>query len=191
MLEVEAKYRAADWGAVRAKLQQWGAAADPVRTDEDHYFNAPDRDFARTGEAFRLRRIGDDNRLTYKGPRREAATKTRPEIELPVAPGADAAATATRLLTSLCYRPVAVVTKRREVFHMSRGGFAVEFCLDYAGPLGRFVEVEIQAAEADFEAAKAALLATAADLGLTEQEPRSYLRMLLESRSEPRSGGRA
>lgn len=182
MLEVEAKYRAADWDAVRSVLRAWGAAADPARTDEDHYFNAPDRDFAQTGEAFRLRRIGDDNRFTYKGPRRETATKTRPEIELPVAPGREAAATAARLLTSLGYRPVAVVTKSREVFHLSRGGFAVEVCLDDAGPLGRFVEVEIQADEADFEAAKAVLLATAADLGLTEQEPRSYLRMLLESR---------
>ena len=185
MLEVEAKYRAVDWDAVRGRLRQWGATADPVRTDADQYFNAPDRDFAQTGEAFRLRRIGDDNRFTYKGPRREAETKTRPEIELPIAPGAAAAETAARLLTSLGYRPVAVVTKTRLVFHLTRGGFAVEVCLDDAGPLGRFVEVEIQAAEADFEAAKAVLLRTAADLGLTEPERRSYLRMLLESRGTP------
>ncbi|MCP6183183.1 CYTH domain-containing protein, partial [Klebsiella pneumoniae] len=62
-----------------------------------------------------------------------------------------------------------MVTKTRTVYRFERGGFAFEACLDDAGPVGRFVELEIQAEEEQYEAAKAALLATAAELGLTEQ----------------------
>jgi adenylate cyclase class 2 len=186
MLEVEAKYRAADWDRVRAKLAEWRATADAPREDNDHYFNAPDRDFAKTDEAFRLRRIGASNRLTYKGPKREAATKTRTEVELSLADGPQAAATAVTLLTCLGYKPVAVVTKARQVFHLSRGGFDLEVCLDDVGAVGRFVEVEIQAEEDRFEAAKAVLLEVAAELGLTDQERRSYLQLLLTQAS----GGR-
>jgi adenylate cyclase class 2 len=180
MLEVEAKYRAADWDAVRARLAEWGAVLAETRKDADHYFNAPDRDFAKTDEAFRLRRIGAVNVLTYKGPKRDTDTKTRTEVELTIAPGADGATTAVNLLTGLGYRPVAVVTKARQVYRFARGGFDLEACLDDVGSVGRFVELEIQAEEERFEAAKAVLLAAAAELGLTEQERRSYLEMLLQ-----------
>ncbi len=179
MLEVEAKYRAADWDEVRAKLADWGAVPEEVRKDADHYFNAPDRDFAKTDEAVRLRRIGTQNFLTYKGPKREAETKTRTEVELPLAAGPEASATAVRLLTHLGYRPVAVVTKTRQVYHLTRGGFDLEVCLDDVGTVGRFVELEIKAEEDQFESAKAVLLKTATELGLTDQERRSYLQLLI------------
>ena len=52
--------------------------------EADHYHNAPDRDFAHTGEAFRLRRVGPASCLTYKGPRQDSAVKVRPEIEVPL-----------------------------------------------------------------------------------------------------------
>lgn len=181
MLEVEVKYRAADWGAVREKLEEWGAVPDPLREDTDHYFNAADRDFRATDEALRLRRIGDANYLTYKGPKRDTLTKTRPEVELPLAVGSATAATAVRFLTSLGYRPVAVVTKARQVYRFHRDGFDFEACLDDVGAVGRFVELEIQAEDAEFEPARTALLSAAADLGLTEQERRSYLQLLLGS----------
>ncbi|MFO0850825.1 MAG: class IV adenylate cyclase [Gemmataceae bacterium] len=179
MLEVEVKYRAADWDRVQAVLSEWGATRTESREDADHYFNAPDRDFAVTDEAVRLRRIGDANFLTYKGPKREKATKTRTEVELPLGPGPQAAATAVRLLTSLGYRPVAVVTKARQVFQVVRDGVTLEVCLDDVGAVGRFVEIEAKAEEAEFEPAKAAVLAAAEGLGLTDQERRSYLQMLL------------
>jgi adenylate cyclase class 2 len=179
MLEVEVKFRAADWDRVRAKLAEWGGRADPPREDTDHYFNAPDRDFARTDEAVRLRRIGPANFITYKGPKRDAETKTRTEVELRLADGTEAATTAVRLLTGLGYRPVAVVSKARQVYHLTRDGFELEVCLDDVGAVGRFVELEIQAEESQYEAAKAAVLAVAAELGLTDQERRSYLQLLL------------
>jgi adenylate cyclase class 2 len=180
MLEVEAKYRCADWEPVTARLLAWGAVAGEPREDADHYFNAPDRDFARTDEAIRVRRTGPHCVITYKGPKRDLETKTRTEIELPLADGPDSARTAAQLLVALGYRPVAGVTKTRRVYRFDRGGFACEACLDDVGPVGQFVELEIQADEDRYEAARTALLATAAELGLRDPERRSYLELLLQ-----------
>src|SRR5437588_12515726 len=119
MLEVEVKYRDADRDAVQAKLLALGAVKLEERIDADQYFNAPDRDFKQTDEAFRLRRIGPKNRLTYKGPKRDAATKTRTEIEVSLADGDAPATDAERMLTCLGYRSVAIVRKRRAVYHLA------------------------------------------------------------------------
>ena len=179
MLEIEVKYPLPDRDAVVGMLRGWGATADAPRVDEDHYFNAPDRDFKATDEAFRLRRIGAKNCFTYKGPKRDAATKTRTEIELPFADGEAALADAARMLVCLGYRPVAVVRKTRAVYHFARGGFDLEACLDDVDGVGRYVELEIVADESRFEDAKAVVLAAAAELGLTQQERRSYLELTL------------
>ena len=180
MLEVEMKFRVPDWAAVAAALQSWSIAPEPPRKDTDHYFNAPDRDFAQTDEAVRIRRIGASNYLTYKGPKLDPGSKTRTEIELPLTDGANTGADAVRFLTALGYRPVAVVTKARTVYAFARDGFQVQVCLDDLGAVGRFVELEVLAPKEQFEAAKAVLLKLAADLGLGEQERRSYLQILLE-----------
>ncbi len=53
--------------------------------------------------------------------------------------------------------------------------------VDQAETLGDFAEVEtLVADEPTCAAAQAAVLALAHELGLTELEPRSYLRMILE-----------
>ncbi len=184
MLEVEVKYAGADFAALERQLRQWGASEDPPRTDADHYFNAPDRDFAATDEALRLRRIGEGNFVTYKGPKRDALTKTRTEIEVALAPGDAAAADFGRLLVHLGYRPVAVVRKARRLFHLRRDGFALEVTLDDVEGVGRFAELEIQAPEEQLDAARDVVLRTAADLGLTAGERRSYLELLLSARGE-------
>lgn len=178
MLEVEVKYRVPDPAGLLVKVESVAAFVED-RTDEDHYHAAPDRDFARTDEAVRLRRIGGRNYLTYKGPKREAATKTRPEVELPLGDGPEVAADALRFLAGLGYRPVGVVRKARRVYTLDRGGFPVTITLDRVDGIGDFAEVEVIAAEAQFEAAKAVVLGLAADLGLTDQERRSYLGMVL------------
>jgi adenylate cyclase, class 2 len=182
MLEVEMKFRLPDWTSVTAQLAEWGAVADPPRKDTDHYFNAPDRDFTQTDEAVRVRRVGVGNVLTYKGPKIDTATKTRTEIELRLADGPNPAADAVKFLSALGYRPVAVVSKTRTVFHVQRHGFKVQVCLDDVGAVGRFAEVEVMAEPAELESAKQAVMTTAAELGLTDHERRSYLRLLLEKK---------
>jgi adenylate cyclase class 2 len=179
MLEVEMKFANADFARLERQLTEGGAHEVTTRNDADHYFNAPDRDFARTDEALRMRRIGSLNFVTYKGPKRDTYTKTRTEIEVPIAEGDQAAVDFARLLQHLGYRPVAVVRKVRHVFHWNRDGFAMEVCLDEVEGLGRFAELEIQAPEEQLEAARTVLLQTAASLGLTQSERRSYLELLL------------
>lgn len=182
MLEVETKFPTADFAPLQARLADWGAAGPVERQEADHYFNAPDRDFARTDEALRLRRIGAANFVTYKGPKCDAQTKTRTEIEVPLAQGAEPAEQFVQLLRHLGYRPVAVVRKSRRLYRLERHGFALEVCLDDVEGLGRFAELEIQAPEAQLDPARAVLVQTAADLGLSRAERRSYLEMLLAAR---------
>jgi adenylate cyclase class 2 len=184
VLEVEVKYRAPDPAAVLSKLLALGAAFAREEAEADHYFNAPDRDFRQTDEAFRIRRTPGGTRLTYKGPKREAATKTRKEVEVPIGSGDEGVVAAmTELLVCLGYRPVAVVRKKRVVYGLERpvGGKrrTVEVCFDDVEAIGSFVEVELVADESEFEGAKAAVLGLAAELGLAEQERQSYLGMTL------------
>lgn len=186
MLEVEVKYRTADPAGVLARILALGGVADSEAIEEDHYFNGPDRDYRRTDEAFRVRRTDAGTWLTYKGPKREAATKTRKEVQVAIGDGREATTAGVgELLVCLGFRPVAVVRKKRAIYHLTRpvGGTekTVDVCLDEVERVGSFVEVEVLAEEAGFEAAKAAVLALAADLGLTEQERRSYLGMYLEA----------
>lgn len=181
MLEIEQKFRVPDHAAVRAALDRLGAPPDAGHVESDHYFDAPDRDFAATGEAFRLRVVEPANVLTYKGPKLPGPAKTRVEIELAVEPGYAGTEKTVTMLKRLGYRPVRVVRKSRASARLCRDGFAVTVCLDEVFQVGRFVEVEVLADEPRSAAAQAAVLAVAAELGLTDPEPRSYLRMLLEA----------
>jgi adenylate cyclase class 2 len=172
----------ADHDALRRRLADWGVGAGPTIEQEDVYLAHPGRDFAATDEALRLRRIGEENRVTYKGPKRGGPAKTREEVEVPFASGPAALADMTRVFEALGFRPVATIRKSRTSFHLERDGRPIEVALDLADGLGAFAEVETLAAgEADLPAAQAAVTGLAEALGLTELEPRSYLRMTLEA----------
>lgn len=183
MLEIEQKYSGADHAALHAALAALGASAAEVHVEADHYFNAPDRDFARTGEAFRLRRIGAVNLLTYKGPKQAAAVKVRAELEVPLLPGDDAAAEYIDLLQRLGYRPVAIVRKWRSSCTLHRAGFDVQVCLDEVDELGAFAEVEVLCEQEQAARAAEVLTRLAEQLGLRQVEPRSYLTQLLAARA--------
>lgn len=179
--EVEIKFRDADHAAIERRLLALGAEAGEAVAQEDVYLAHPARDFAATGEAFRLRRDGSSNRLTYKGPKHAGPTKTREEVEVGFDDGAEAWAKMARLVEALGFRPVASVRKVRRAFHLVREGRAMEVVLDRAEGLGDFAEVEALAEDDDLGAAQAAVLALAHELRLERVEPRSYLRMLLEA----------
>ncbi len=186
--EVEVKYRTGPRDDLAARLAALGASVVGAVAQEDAYLSHPARDFARTNEALRLRRVGEANRVTYKGPRRAGPTKTREEIELPLGDGAESFERWLKLFENLGFRPVAVVRKARRAFRLTFRGRPVEVVLDEAEGIGTFAEVEaIAEAEADLPAAQAAVLALAAALGLSETqvEPRSYLRMALERSAAP------
>lgn len=180
MVEVEMKFPVPDFRAVEQRLARWAASPEGARHDTDHYFNAPDRDFARTDEALRVRSAGDANYLTYKGPKRDAQTKTRTEVEIPLGPGKETAEALRQLLAHLGYRPSGTVDKDRRRFHLERDGFPLEVCLDEVAGLGSFVEMEVVTSEDAVDRARETLMACARELGLWDTERRSYLELLLE-----------
>jgi len=184
MVEVEQKFRAVNFDLLEQKLRSLGAVESERQSEADHYFSAPDRDFAKTDEALRIRRIGTSNRVTYKGPKRDQHTKTRTEIEVPLADGEETAEEFARLLVQLGYRPVAVVRKDRRTFHLKRDGFDLAVTLDDVRDVGLFAELEIGVAEEQLDAARATLLRAATELGLTNPERRSYLEMLLSKQGK-------
>jgi inorganic triphosphatase YgiF len=98
MLEIEMKFPVEEFAQVKKVLAGWQARPDGGVIEEDHYFNAPHRDFAQTDEALRIRRIGPHSQLTYKGPKHAGPTKTRTELEVPLHDGDAPAETLARLL---------------------------------------------------------------------------------------------
>ena len=179
MLEVEMKFPVGDLSLLERRLSEMGAAKHQELDEVDHYFNAPDRDFARTDEALRIRRIGACNFVTYKGPKLDAQTKTRSEVEVALAPGEAVLEAFTRLLIHLGYRPVAAVRKHRQTFRLLKDGFEIEVALDEVEKVGRYAELEIQAPEDRSPDARKALLSVASELGVSNSERRSYLELLL------------
>jgi adenylate cyclase class 2 len=185
-LEVELKFRAEqghDLSAIRAGLIELGALPVGTVDQADTYFAHPARDFAATDEALRLRRVGERNCITYKGPKLDAATKTRRELELPLADGAAMFDQHAELLVALGFRPVATVYKRREALTVDWQGFHVEAALDTVENVGPFVELETSADAATLPAARDCITSLAKQLRLDHSERRSYLEMLLTEKS--------
>ncbi len=179
--EVELKFRVPDPVELGRRLADRGAIVEATVAHEDVYFAHPSRDFASTGEAFRIRGEGDANRITYKGPKWSGPTKTREEIELEFAAGLELRGELRLVFERLGFGVVATVRKRRTSHRLGVGGRSMTVAVDEAESLGNFAEVEtLVDVEADLGSAQNAVLDLARDLGLTELESRSYLRMILE-----------
>jgi adenylate cyclase class 2 len=179
--EVEQKFPVSDLGAVERRLLALGAQFEPSVEQVDRYFAHPSRDFAKTDEAFRIRRVGNENFITYKGPKLDAATKTRREIELPLAAGAEHLESFTRLLEALGFSIVAEVTKHRRSAEFVWRDRDVTASLDAVANVGSFVELEIISDKANLDDARTTLLALASKLDLAYPERRSYLELLLQT----------
>ena len=182
MYEVELKFRVADVAALEGRLADLGAVPGTPVDQVDRYFGHPARDFAATDEALRLRRVGEHVAITWKGPRIDAATKTRREIELGVA--AEGPATIARwtdLLEALGFRQVREVAKRRRTATLDWQGAEAEVAIDHVAGLGDFVEIETQADAASLDASRGRVESLAFALGCTTPERRSYLELVLAS----------
>lgn len=178
--EVEQKHPVAAVETLVAALKERGARfGEPIR-QADTYYAHPSRDFAETDEALRIRTVGDKSFVTYKGPKLDATTKTRREIELPLDPKDEDGARFASLLEALGFNPVAVVRKQRRPFRIVLEDAEVDGALDDVDDVGSFVELELQADDAGLDAAKQKISQLAADLRLGPSERRSYLEMLLE-----------
>ena len=181
--EVELKFPLAiQRDEVLAKLRVLGAKQAVTISQADRYFNHPQRDFAQSDEAFRIRSVGAQNFVTYKGPKIDTRTKTRQEIELPLGDGEALAEQFAELLTKLSFRPVATVRKQRDCWELTRGDWHFEVAIDDVEEVGTYLEIELVTDTSGLPLAQQAVLDLAAELGLREIEPHSYLRLLLKSR---------
>lgn len=182
-IEVEQKFKSLDPKALNHRLSAFNTGPRETIVQIDRYFAHPNRDFAQTDEALRLRRTGSHNYITYKGPKLDRTTKSRREIELRL-PDDDAGANdSAELLLALGFSPVLEVRKRRTHFMVQWQDRSVEVALDEVEGLGSFVELEIIAEPSDLDAARAVLAGLAAELGLANSERRSYLELLIEQKS--------
>jgi len=182
--EVELKYRMPGGVDLASQLKALGARSAVAANvaELDTYFAHPVRRFDETDEALRLRQVGDSNRLTYKGPKVDPASKTRIEVDVPLGPGADVAQGASELLARVGFEPVATVAKDRRVFELVWQGWQVAASLDTVEELGEFVELETTAEELQIVRAREALQDLASRLGLTGSIRESYLELLLDTR---------
>jgi adenylate cyclase class 2 len=180
--EIESKYALSDAAKFLAQAKEQGVDWGPPIPQVDRYLRHPARDFAQTGEALRLRRSGDEVFVTYKGPRQSHAVKTRREIELPLTSDRGKFEEYAELFFVLGFEPVAEVAKTRRKAKLGEGDAAIELCFDQVAGLGDFVEIEAIADERQIADAQKLVAGWAAKFGLADPEPRSYLRMLLESR---------
>jgi adenylate cyclase class 2 len=176
MIEVEVKVRA-DHSKIRPALLETGASKVGVEEQSDIYFAAPYRNFAQTDEALRIRSLGGQAVLTYKGPKLDKVSKTRVELETPV----DITVTA-KIFYALGFSEAGAVRKKREIFQAGE----IIVCLDAVEGLGEFLEVEIDVEdEKDLESSRVKLFKFLSQFGVGEKDSirKSYLEMVLEKRN--------
>ena len=184
--EVAQKFPVPDLAVVMDRLAAAGVAVSEPMLEIDFYWNHPSRDFAATDEALRIRQAdtgqaGPVSRMTYKGPKIDTVTKTRRELELNL----EAAQTAdwAEMLEALGFRRVAEVRKQRRKAFMEWQDRRVEISLDDVAEVGSFVELELIADEEGLPSARNCLATLAEHLSLTVTERRSYLQLLLQTRT--------
>lgn len=132
MLEVEVKAKIKNLDKFERKLSEINAKFLKKEIQEDVYFNHPCRDFAKTDEALRIRKIGNETFLTYKGKRLDAETKTREEIEI------KCDEEISEILTRLGFKAVTNVKKTRKEYLFEN----LHIYVDDVEGLGNFVEIE-------------------------------------------------
>ena len=195
-LEVEQKYRLEDAAAFKDQLTALGACWESPIQQTDLYFNHPAKDFKQTDEALRIRTVGEQNWVTYKGPKLDHETKTRREIEVPLASGKTAQGQFAEVLQLLGFRPVWEVRKTRLPGTLIWQGVTVTLALDSLAAdksaanskntLGDFLELELVVPPEELALAKGHLADLATHLNLSQPERRSYLELLLEQ--SPQAG---
>jgi len=181
MIEVEVKAHVNDFNSVKNALAKLDAELIKTELQDDIYFNAPHRDFAKTDEALRIRKVtqpGLENSkyekliLTYKGAKMDAVSKTRKEIEVEI----EDLEKMSSILENIGLIPVANVNKKRVIYHYH--SFIIS--LDEVRDVGTFVEIETEANEGEnFEDSVEKIFEIYKKIGITDGfERRSYLELM-------------
>lgn len=177
--EVEQKFAVESLAETRERFRDMGAEDAGEESQIDLYLAHPSRDFAQTDEAFRLRQIGDELLVTYKGPKLKGDAKTRREIELPLGFGNGAFESHKEMYQLLGFKPVAEVRKRRAKATLTYNGRVAHIAFDQVEKVGSFVEVEMIADESELAEVQNAVASLTQQAGLHEIVRESYLELLL------------
>ncbi|NLI63051.1 MAG: class IV adenylate cyclase [Methanosarcinaceae archaeon] len=147
----------------------------------DQYFNDPNRDFAKTNEALRIRTINDESEITYKGNMLDDVSKTRPEFNSPVDKY-----NMTQILLSLGYVLSDTVEKTREIHKYED----MTLCFDNVKGIGEFLEIEIgledDSSKKEITEATNRIFEFLKTLGIEREksERKSYLELIIEKREK-------
>jgi adenylate cyclase class 2 len=174
VIEIESKYWSPGNDKIEKALARIGAKKIDEKTMEDIYFAHPGRDFGKTDEALRLRKMSDGAELSYKGPRMNVErAKAREEINLRI----DNALTAQRIVERLGFKEVCVVRKNRKSYALDR----LRIDVDDVEGLGEFVELEILTESP--ERSEDLVELARKELALEKFEPRTYLELILDKKT--------
>lgn len=139
-IEIEAKIKVEDHAPTRAKLEAAGAKFIRDHLETNVIFDTEDRSLLAVDKGLRVRSAKDVKTgeevctVTYKGPRKHSALKSREETEMKV----ESFTAAIHLLEQLRFIQVLSFEKKRQSWEL--GGCKVE--LDELPHLGCFVEIE-------------------------------------------------
>ena len=176
MIEVEVKAKINSFKQIEEKLKEIGAVKTKVELQEDIYFNSPVVDFAKTDEALRIRTTRQDGNenifITYKGPKIDAKSKTRKEIEM----GIDDSVKCSDIFEAIGFEKVRAVRKNRQYFAYEN----FEISLDDIEGLEPYMEIEIALEDGeDYNDAQDSIFEMFEKLGITDGfERTSYLELL-------------
>jgi len=171
ILEIEIKAYCDNPEEIISKLKNTGASFLSSETEKDVYYNSPDRDFASTDEALRIRSINEKNILTYKGPKIGLKAKSRIEEETEFCDYRSM----VKIFQNLGFVESGRVEKIRKKYRTK----GIEVCIDSVQGLGNFIELEKKGT--DRINIENELFLFAKELGLVNFERKSYLEMLLKS----------
>lgn len=169
MIEVEAKARAGP--EIEDRIRELGGEFIGEERHVDIYFNHPSRDFAETDEALRIRKQNNEAFLTYKGPKIDAITKTREELNTPI----DDPVVTQLILLQLGFLETFSVKKNRRKYLLD----GITLAVDNVDGLGRFLEAEFETIEADYQVHRDRVVTVLGKLGCRELIRKSYLELLL------------
>ena len=137
LFEVEIKAKIRNISRIKEKINELGAIQKKIINMEDIYFKHPNRDFAITDEALRIRITENMKFLTYKGPKIDKLTKTREEIEISI----ENSDKLKIILKKLGFIEVPKIKKQREIYEIND----ISICFDDVEFIGKFIEIETSA----------------------------------------------
>ena len=176
MIEVEVKAKINSFKEIEEKLAQIGAVKTIEEFQEDIYFNSPVADFAKTDEALRIRTTKQNGKtnifITYKGPKIDAKSKTRKEIEMGIADSSKC----SDIFEAIGFRKVRTVRKNRQYFAYEN----FEISLDDIEGLDPYMEIEIALEDGeDYSEAQNSIFKLFEKLVITDGfERTSYMELL-------------